>query len=167
MKYNLYRLAALLILLAGCNLDENNTHKKPAHKVVKTDSPVVKHTSIQPQSQAEAGQYCYIKTVYNKEDGAAYIDADYIQFLMGDAAVAAAKKKKDSVMDDYYIINDNTKIRSLKLNARFEFTVVENDASAGKTAMDYLQSAIKNNWVLVLYFNEKGEVVRIKEQFLP
>src|SRR5882724_2519531 len=109
MKHRIYWPAALLILLAGCNLDENNTHKKTAPKTHTTDSPVVKQVAIQPQDKPEAGQYCYIKAVYNKEDGAAYIDADYIQFLMGDAAIAAAQKKKDSVMDDYYIVNDNDK----------------------------------------------------------
>jgi hypothetical protein len=170
MRFKAYWPAALLILVAGCNLDDSKATKKPAHAVHKTDSPTVKLVAIQPQDKPEAGQYCFVYKTYDK-DGATYIDADYVQFLMGDAAIAAAKKKGEAeiVMDNYYIVNDNPQVRSLKLSSDFEFIVVENSAGSldKKTAMTYLQSAIKNKWVLILTFNSQQEVIRIKEQFLP
>src|SRR5882757_10067776 len=123
MHSRIYWPAALLILLAGCNLDDSKTTKKPAHASHKTDSPTVKLVDIKPQTASAAGQYCYIKKVYARSD-AMYIDADYIQFLMDDDAVKAAKKHGEAQMDigqkgdtswyvpdDYYILNDNPKIR--------------------------------------------------------
>ncbi|MBS1564175.1 MAG: hypothetical protein JST39_07285 [Bacteroidetes bacterium] len=160
--------AALLILLAGCNMDEGKDKTKKSHKeATVSDSPTVKVIPVQPQDKPDPGQYCYVKAVSYKEDGIPYIDADYIQFLMGDAAIEAAKKKKEEVMDDYYIVNDNPQLRSLPLAGNFTFIAVENSAVKDRSAMDYLQTAIQNKWVLILTLNAKGEVVKIKEQFLP
>lgn len=168
MRYYLYLPAALLILLAGCNLDEDNSSRKTTHPKPKTDSPVVKTVPVTPQSQPAAGQYGYITAVRQKE-GHMYIDADYIQFLMGDAAIAAAKKKHDEVLDDYYIINDNPAIRTLKLTGNFQYIAVESDSAArpGEKALKRLHAAIKNKQVFVLRLNGQGEVAEIKEQFLP
>jgi len=168
MKYKMYLPAALLILLAGCNLDENKSDKKATHTKPKADSPVLKIVPVEPQSKPANGQYCYITAVRQK-DGATYIDADYIQFLMGDAAITAAKKKHDKVLDDYYIINDNPAIRSLKLTGNFRYIGVESDSAfqQGEDALKRLQAAVKNNQVFVLTFNQQGEVVEIMEQFLP
>jgi hypothetical protein len=74
-------------------------------------------------------QYTYIKSAYEK-NGMFYINADYIQFLTGDAALAAAKKNGTAdttyddkgnitnigVDDDYLILNENSKIRTLQLS---------------------------------------------------
>jgi len=180
MKQFNYWPAALLILLAGCNLDENNTHKTTSHKTHATDSPRVKTEAVVPQSAPEKGQYCNIVKVYD-QDGATWIDADYVQFLMGDAAIAAARKKGDaerdinkkgdtvwSVPDDYYVLNENKKIRALKLADDIEFIGVQDmtPAPPAKLTVKYLRSVIKDN-LFILSFNSNGEVNRIKQQFIP
>ena len=167
-KICLTAIAALM--LTGCNLDENNTHKKPSHAAHASDSPTVKLVPVTPQSVPEAGQYCFVTKVYDKE-GDTYIDADYVQFLMGDAAIAAAKKKgeAEAVQDDYYIVNDNPKIRSLKLRPDFQYIGIKYDSmpAGQQSAMDYLHSAAKNNLLLILTLNNNQEVLRIKQQYLP
>ncbi|HEY4151543.1 MAG TPA: hypothetical protein VGM41_21540 [Chitinophagaceae bacterium] len=170
-------LALLLLVLSSCNLDGKDKHK---HKTAgddtswdtdtASDMSTVKLVPIGPQEKPEAGQYCYIKKVYEKE-GDTYIDADYIQFLMGDSAIAAAKKKgeADAVQDDYYVVNDNPKIRTLKLSSHFELVALENTVANGTvpTAVEYVQMAVKNEWIAILTFDSNGEVVRIKQQYLP
>lgn len=180
MQNKIYGLAALLILLAGCNLNESNTDRKVIRKNYKTDSPTVKAEPVQPQSAPEKGQYCNIVKAYGR-DGAIWIDADYVQFLMGDAAIAAARKKGAadmdidkkgdtvwSVPDDYFILNENKKIRSLKLADDMEFIGVQDmtPAPPAKLTVQYLQSVIKDN-LFILSFNNSGEVARIKQQFIP
>lgn len=172
-------LAVLLLVLAGCNLDEKNTHKHrkagddtawDTDTATASDTPAVKLVPIAPQEKPEAGQYCYIRKAYEKE-GDSYIDADYIQFLMGDSAVAAAQKKgeADAVQDDYYVVNDNPKIRTLKLSSHVEFVALENTVENGiaPSAIEYLQWAVKNEWIAILTFGRNGEVVRIKQQYVP
>lgn len=179
MKYKVtYLAAALLILLAGCNLDEGKTSGE--HKKKATDSPTVKLAPVEPQSTPEKGQYCDIVKVYEK-GGRILIDADYVQFLMGKAAVAAAKKdgyaemdinkKGDtvwSVPDDNYVVNDNKKIRTLTLAENVVFIGVEDMTSAppAKLTVKYLQSVVKDN-LFILRFGANGEVVQIKQQFIP
>jgi len=180
MRLKTYWPAALLILLAGCNLDE----KKDTHKHTTSgdgnsrDTPTVKMLPITGQDKPEAGQYCYIKKVYNKE-GVTYIDADFIQFLMGDDASKAARKRGDAVPEvhdgdttwhfesAYYVVNENAKIRALPLAANFEFDALEG-ANAGPTKLspaDYLASRIKDN-IFILTINKEGIVTLIKEQYL-
>jgi hypothetical protein len=181
MLLKTYWPAALLILLASCNLDEKNTHKHTTSgdgTSTSRDTPAVKLVPIGPQDKPEAGQYCYIKKVYNK-DGVTYIDADFIQFLMGDDAFKAAKKRGDAVPEvhdgdttwlfesAYYVVNENAKIRSLPLAANFEFDAIEGfNAAVGKSsAADYLASLIKNN-IFILTINKEGIVTLVKEQYL-
>ncbi len=171
-------LAVLLLLLAGCNLDDKkHKHGKAgddtswdADTNTTADMSTVKLVPIEPQEKPDAGQYCFIKKVYEK-DGDTYIDADYIRFLMGDSAVAAAKKKgeADAVQDDYYVVNDNPKIRTLKLSSHVEFVALENTVENGiaPSAIEYLQWAVKNEWIAILTFGRNGEVVRIKQQYVP
>ena len=183
--YSRIYAALLMLLLASCNLDERNTHehKKSGDNTSRnadaaSDTPAVKLVPLTGQDTPETGQYCYIKKVYNK-DGVTYIDADYIQFLMGDDAFKAAKKRGDAVPEvqngdttwhfeqAYYVVNDNTRIRALPLAANFEVDVFEHIHSvAGRTSpADYLASIIKDN-IFILTINKEGIVTLIKEQYL-
>jgi hypothetical protein len=179
MQNKIYMPAALLILLAGCNMDEGKAKKAP-QKAGKTDSPAVKMQPVEQQDAPEKGQYCDIVKVYDK-DGATWIDADYVQFLMGNAGLAAAKKHGEAEMDidkkgdttwglpdGYYILNENKKLRSLKLADEVAFIGVEGitPAPPAKLTVKYLQSIAKDN-LFILTFNDSGEVFRIKQQFIP
>jgi len=180
MQYSIYRLAALLILLAGCNMNEGKADKKAPQKAGESDSPTIKMQPVEQQDTPEKGQYCHIVQVYSK-DSATWIDADYVQFLMGDAGLAAAKKHGDAEIgidkkgdttwglpDGYYILNENKKVRSLKLAGDVEFIGVEGvtPAPPANLTVKYLQSIVKDN-LFILAFNTNGEVFRIKQQFIP
>ena len=179
MRFKTYWPAALLVLVAGCNLDESKTDKKPAKAADNIDSPTVKLVDIKPQTAPVAGQYCYIKKVYVRND-AMYIDADYIQFLMDEDAVKAAKKAGEAkmdidekgdtswnVLDDYYIVNDNPKIRTLKLAGNFEYVALTQGTTAvKKSAVDFLKASIKGN-IFILTINSNGEVTKVEQQYVP
>ena len=169
-------LLATLVFAWGCQeSSQENKSTAPDSIVVQ---PAVKEVEVKPQHKPESGQYCYINKVY-EQNGSYYIDADYVQFLMGKPAVAAAKKRGDaeriikngdtswSVPNDYYILNENEKQRTLKLAPEFEFTAVKTDDGKGNlSATDYLKQRAANGlFILTLDANEM--VLAIKEQYLP
>jgi len=181
IRYKISGVFALLVLLTGCNMNENNAGKKMTHKTDRTDSPTVKAEPVQPQDAPGKGQYCNIARTYQK-GRAIWIDADYVQFFMGDAATAAARKKGQAMMDidekgdtawsvpdGYYILNENKKIRSLKLADDVELIVVQGLAPAppAKLSLEYLQSVVEKDNLFILSFNGDGEVTRIKQQYVP
>jgi hypothetical protein len=172
-------LAAMaLVLLISCNETDKEQKGNGKKTAAVKDSPSLQPTTLQPQSEPQKGEYCLITRIYEGE-GVTYIDADYIQFLMGDKAVAAAKKHGDALIDidkkgdtvysvpnDYYILNENKKIRTLTLAPNFVYApVVVGDELKGD-AMSILKSRVKNNWIFVLTVKD-NVVTRITEQFLP
>ncbi|RXK80778.1 hypothetical protein [Filimonas effusa] len=170
-------LLATLLLAEGCQ-ESTRENKATEQDSAATLQPVVKEVEVKPQSKPETGQYCYINKVY-EQNGSYYIDADYVQFLMGKPAVAAARKRGDaeriikngdttwSLPNDYYILNENGKQRTLKLAPEFEFTAVRTDNGKGSLpAVEYLKQRAENGlFILTLDANET--VLAIKEQYLP
>jgi hypothetical protein len=72
-------------------------------------------------------QTAYILSVLKTNEGL-FLEADYMEFLMGDKAFEAAKKHHDldtsydgdgkmhvGILNDYYILNENTRTRRLRL----------------------------------------------------
>jgi len=124
------------------------------------------------------GQYCFIEKVYEKE-GTTYIDADYIQFLMGKPAVEAARKRGDaepfvrngdttwSVPNDYYILNENKKIRSLALKPDFRLVTVEKPEAKEVSGVGYLKKYAKDLVFVLTLDATDSTVTVIKEQYLP
>jgi hypothetical protein len=183
MKSYLRFLPALLLLLMGCNGNENtqnNNDLQPDSSTTKSDQPVVREAPVQPQDKPHQGQYCYINKVYTTGD-TSYIEADYIQFLMGKEAVAVARKRGDaerivkngdtsySLPNDYYILNENKKVRALKLAKNFEFIAVdlaEEKKAPAASPLNYLKERAKSG-IFILTLDQNETVVTIKEQYLP
>ncbi len=182
MKYSLVCMPLAALLLFGCNNSEQQqqTDKPEADSIVKTEDAAIEHVAIQPQANPDEGQYCYINKVYTTGD-TVLIDADYIQFLMGKQAVAAAKKNGDaepfvkngdttwSVPNDYYILNENRKIRTLQLAKDFRFIVAgkEDVNSDDISRLDYLKKHAKNGVFILTMDAGESTVSVIKEQYLP
>ena len=63
------------------------------------------------------------------EAGATILTVDYIQFLTGDEAAAAASERGDESPppNDYYIVNDNTRLREFAVQAGISVVTVVND----------------------------------------
>ncbi|MBN2247384.1 MAG: hypothetical protein JW733_01650 [Coriobacteriia bacterium] len=67
------------------------------------------------------------------EDGATILTVDYIQFLTGDEASAAAADRGDESPppNDYYIVNDNTRLREFTVQDGISvLTVVQDDGTS-------------------------------------
>jgi hypothetical protein len=111
---------------------------------------------------------------------------DLIQFLTGDAAKAAWKKAnpgstQDGPDNDYFIVNDNPKLRTLPVVTPVDVEVVDMNSTGGVAnkpiAFADLQAYLAANepggpkgqlgwhpfWLTVT----GGQIVKIEEQFLP
>ncbi len=169
-----FLLLFILLLFEGCNNGDSNTQtSKPVTQeaLAKKDSihtAVTNKEKITGQSKPYAGQYCYIKKVY-VQDGVNYIDADYVQFLMGEDAVNAAKKEGAAeVLDDYYILNKNTVIKKLPLAKDVSIQLVNTENGEiylTETDYDSFSKRIKDE-IFVLTI-DNGIVKNIRMQFLP
>lgn len=111
-------------------------------------------------------------------------DVDYVQMLTGKAAVAAAIKRGDadtsfddkgkildvSVPNDFYIVNDNTKIRQLTVTPDIVVEMLKENipAKKGKTPPSPAQRLDKVYRDALFELTIKGNIiVKIKEVYLP
>jgi len=162
----------IAFLFTGCHFTEDNKHVASKNKVKDTTAirkQVIHKEPVAAQTQPYGGQYCFIKKAYADGD-TSYIEADYIQFLMGEKAIGAARKKGEPeiVLDDYYIVNENTKTRRLALakDVVIQVVITEDGNSFFVDANDSLLHQKLQGGVFVLQL-ENGVVKKIKEQFLP
>lgn len=173
-------LTAFTWTLFSCNSNSSNsttlakddTTTKTLNKADKTQTEV--HTITQEQ-------YADIVRVFQKGD-TTFFDADYIQYLTGDAAIEAAKKAhqadtfqtKDGkthidVPNDYFIVNESKKIRQLPLSKDCSFDLIINPDRTHPIANNSLKSlqTIYKDSPFILTLDDKGMVVKVKEVFLP
>ena len=123
--------------------------------------------------------YCYIKDVIN-QNNRTYLKVDFIQFFRFDKAIEEAKKRGDAeydieengdttyfVYNDYYIANDNPKLRTFKLtdSTKIEFLEV-----LGDTGIDFKNTDKAINRVEFSPFiieTEHGRILSLKEIYTP
>ena len=126
-------------------------------------------------------QYADIVRIFQKGD-TTFLDADYIQFLTGDAAIEAAKKAHQAdtfqtedgkthidVPDDYYIVNESKKKRQFPLAKDCIFDLIINPDRTHPIVENSLKSLQKiyKDSPFILTLNDKEIVVKVKEVFLP
>jgi hypothetical protein len=104
------------------------------------------------------------------------VSMDLVEFLTGDAAVKAWQKKypdsdQDSPDNDYFIVNDNTKVRELPLAPSVVVKVV---GETGPEATETIAvSAVEKHFgsllksTLFWFTVKEGQVTKIEQQFLP
>jgi len=168
------------------------TNSVPSGTYIPEESQTVENTGdngvpsdIYPPAVTEK-QMGFIKKVYAK-GGKNYIDIDYIQWFMGDAAEKAMredgecpKKGECLVLNDYYIRNVNPLIRTLEVAPDAE--ILAHDFSADYSTGDwnqswtfsrfsqYFNSSAKNGyWDYAHFYVEIGnnQVLKITEQYIP
>lgn len=137
-------------------------------------------TDTELQTDAKV-QYAIITNVF-LDSNTTIIEADYIQFLTGNAAIDAAKKaneadtflKKDGTIEyvvpnDYFIVNENKKIRQLPLAKNCLFDLLQNTDRIPSITDNSLKSfeMIFDKNPFILTFDDKGFVVKIQEVFVP
>src|SRR5689334_22890747 len=119
----------LIIILLGCGSLSIDKEKS------EIDSNLTAFTNDNDSKKRE--EYCYIVNVVSSRD-TVFVDADYIQYLKGQKAIDAAKRNGDadttikngkikiSLPNDYYIVNENKKIRRLRLSQKITFELIIN-----------------------------------------
>jgi hypothetical protein len=134
------------------------------------------------QPELEDGEHFGFVEEVDASGGNLVLDLAY--FLSGEAANEAAAERGDEVPvpNDYYIVNDNPRLRTLTLADDLKLSLLdwnrccderfEGDLDTFAQAIDegqleadgYLyQGPLSPYWLTV----ENGEVVRIEEQYLP
>jgi hypothetical protein len=171
MFYKILSAIIFLFVFISCNnADQQAASKETSAVENKTAGlqPNISSTPIQPQDKPEDGQYCMVKKIFVKGD-TTYLDADYIQFFMGDEAVAAAKQhgEPEGAMDNYYIVNDNTQLRTLPLAKNVAVVFVQ----SGDTSITYkqdIETLLQTKWDgLYILTIENGVVTKIRQQYVP
>ena len=142
--------------------------------VIISFSGYVKEKKIQTNKS-----YALILNIYN-EKGKNYVDADFVQYYVGDNAIKEAKKRGNadshvvngetlySVPNDIYIVNENTKIRKLEVSNKVKIEMVGLKESINENQtipFDDLKNDFKDRLFLLTIENEK--IIEIKEIFTP
>ena len=175
----MFVLTAFIWTLLSCNSKSSNqtalVRNNPT-KILDTANKVQSATHTSSQQQ-----YADIIRIYQKAD-TTFLDADYIQYLTGEAAIEAAKKAHQAdtfqtedgkthidVPNDYFILNESKKIRQLALAKDCVLELIINPDRTHPITDNSLKSlrTIYSDSPFILTLNDKGFVVKVKEVFLP
>jgi len=124
------------------------------------------------QSGAAAKQTALITAVSIKGKSVT-IDADFVQMLTGKAAIKAAKKAGEAEYDlnkkgdttwyvpnDYFVLNENTKVRQLTLSANAQiFLVKEGTSSLAKSNAAKLKKSFEGKLFKLTIINNTVTVI--------
>lgn len=154
------------------------------------DTPTAQPESNEPtgttENPAQAStapgerQFCFVRSV-RWEGATALVTVDYAEILGGAEAAAAATAHGDESPppNDYYIVNDNPKLREFPAQSNMTVKVVSQsgggvvtegysmplgawcDVLAGMSADDFVKG--RPYWITV----KNGTIVALEEQFLP
>jgi hypothetical protein len=120
--------------------------------------------------------HAFIMKIY-KENNKNYIDADYVQYFIGDKAIDMAKKNGDadshivngikvySIPGDFYIVNQNNKIRKLEVSDNVKIDLTSSDDSKSENDLNNLKNNFKDKLFVLSINNDK--VIEIQEIFTP
>ncbi|MBC6698302.1 hypothetical protein [Hymenobacter sp. BT190] len=174
-------LLTSLLLLAACTSTDRESSGRGMAETIPDD--IKSEQSTTEAAGATGRNHGYIRRFY-QQGGQYYVDVDYVQFLSGEAAVAAARRKGDAAVDivngdtvysifnDYYIINDNPRLRTLRLDPQATFTLWrsgENGLERYPATAAKLQANVPKTLTLSPFIIEtrQGVVVKADEQYVP
>jgi hypothetical protein len=121
--------------------------------------------------------FVYVKKVILRADGSRRVRFDLAYFFTGAKADAAAADHGDEVVDGYYIVNDNARLRMLPLadDVEVEYVPESNccelqpgnidawiEAISATNPTDYAGTNVP--WWFTV---EGGQITRIEQQYLP
>lgn len=168
-------------VIFGCNSNSNQKDSFDTTQKATEVSDTINKTLSSVTSKYTMDEYAFIVGIIQKGDST-FINADYIQYLTGKAAVKAAIKEHQAdtfktedgkihidVPNDYFIINDNKKIRKLKLDKNCLIDLVINPdrmPSINENSFKSLKN-VDHESPFILTLNAEGLVIIIKEIFVP
>jgi hypothetical protein len=120
------------------------------------------------KSELEDGRHFGYWSTFEIGDTIAFGEFDLAYFLTGDEAQQAAAKKGETVEDDYYIVNDNPKLRTLIVDGHADVQVLASEGSSDLVASNVADFAVDRHkssgfWLTIA----GGKVTKIEEQFVP
>jgi hypothetical protein len=121
--------------------------------------------------------FVYVKTAFRRTNGPTRVRFDLAYFFTGAKAEVAAAEHGDEVVDGYYIVNDNPRLRTLPLADDVEvgYVPVSNCCELQPGNVDaWVEAVLATNptdyagtnvpwWFTV----EGGRITRIERQYLP
>ena len=126
----------------------------------------------------EDGQhFVYVTSASRLEDGTSEVEFDLALFYVGERAEQEAAERDDEVVNGYYIVNDNDRLRTLPLAEEVEVDYIPVDACCDLQSGNidaWLEAVLETNptdyggtnvpwWFTV----DGGEITRIEQQYLP
>ncbi len=183
--------AALLLLAAACGDDDDPTADAPTTTTeaeattttveaatTTTTTTVAPPSTEEPAdlpdadesgvSELEDGRHFGYWDTFDIGDTVAFGEFDLAYFLTGAEAEAAAAERGDTVENDYYIVNENPKLRTLIAQGDTAVTVLVSQGGPDTTTTNVADFAVDRHegsgfWVTI----EDGIVTEIEEQFVP
>ena len=159
---------SLLLVLVACGDDDDAA--TPATTVTTattatTDDPVEPDPS--GRSELADGRHFGFWASFEIGDVSAVGQFDLARFLTGADAEAAAAERGDEVDDDYYVVNDNPRLRTLVAEGDTEVLVLTG-GGADLSPTNVADFAVDRHpqsgfWVTI----EEGIVTAIEEQYVP
>jgi len=182
MKKIFWPLIPAMALLFSCSNNKAAGTKTDSTAAMKDSPATIIHDTVMVAEEPKADSvYAYLKKITDRNDSV-IIDADYIQFLTGDAAIVAAKKNHEadtsyddkgkitsiSVDNDYYILNESKKIRQLLLAKDAVLKFMDNQYRT-KPIKDNSVASFKQvygeaPYILTL---KNNVIVKLEEVYLP
>ena len=140
-------------------------------------SPTPTASPTGPAVLADGRHFVYVTDAARLEDGSATVTFNLAEFYRGERAEAEAAERGDEVVNDYYIVNENPRLRTIPLAdvVAVRYIPVERCCELQDGDIDaWLESIIETNptdypgkdaawWFRV----DAGLVTRIEQQFLP
>jgi len=170
-----------LAVLSACTSTERESSGRGLTETIPADIKGEESTTETVGKTARS--HGYVRRFYQK-NGQYFVDVDYIQFLSGEAAVAAARRKGDaqeevvkgdtvySVFNDYYIVNDDPEVRTLRLDTEATFTFWRSGEN-GLKRVPASPAKVQTDVPKVLFLSpfiietQQGVAIRIAEQYVP
>ena len=119
-------------------------------------------------SELEDGRHFGYWTTFEIGDTVAFGEFDLAYFLTGAEAEAAAAERGETVENDYFIVNENPKLRTLIAHGDTKVTVLANQGGPDSVETNVADFAVDRHetsgfWVTIV----DGIVTSIEEQFVP
>lgn len=189
--------AALALLAAACTKSSNGQTQPTSTALTGAPEPTETATgeptgttepteepsptpSEEPAILANGRHFLFPKQWDNLEDGSGRLTFDLAYFLTGEEAnqAAAAHGDETPVPDDYYIVNDNPKLRQLPVAADAKIRVIDWNDCCELKKLDMLQfgsimvdgdpSGSYRGIDGIYWITVKDEtIVKIEEQYTP
>lgn len=149
----------------------------PTSTASETESTTPSTSPTESPVLADGRHFVYVTEGARRADGSSTVTFDLAYFYRGGRAEQEAAERGDEVVNDYYIVNENPRLRTLPLADAVVVRYIPVDRCCDLRDGDvdaWLESVLETNptdyagkdaawWFRV----EGGQITRIEQQFLP